>query len=105
MAAAAARVSRWHTTCHNLAVTEARKAITTKTIPTMVPVAGNHTEPLQAQVRVAMEDKVGVPPVKVSHYLLYSQAVVLTRAYISVTIRHKPHWHIFCSEKLPRYLR
>lgn len=67
MAAAAGRVSRWHTTCPNLAVTEVHKAITTKTIPTMVPAAGNHTVPVHMQARVAMEYKVDMHPAKVSH--------------------------------------
>lgn len=68
-AAAAARVSRWHTICRNLAVTEVHKAITTRTIPTMVPVAGNNMQPIHIQVRVGMEDKVDMPLAKVSHYL------------------------------------
>lgn len=95
MAAAAARVARWH------AWTEVRKTTTTKTIPTMAPVAGNHTEPVQIQLRVAMEEQVGMPSVKVSHFMLYIQAVVLTGAYVSAAIRHKS----LCPEKLPRYLR
>lgn len=69
MAVAAGRVSRWHTICHNLAVTGARKAITTKTIPTMVPAAGNRTELVHMQFKVAMEDKVSMPPAKISHFM------------------------------------
>lgn len=67
-AAAAARVSRWHTICP-IAVTEVHKAITTQTIPTMVLVAGNNTQPIPIQVRVDMEDKVDMPLAKVSHDL------------------------------------
>lgn len=68
-AAAAAMASQRHTICHNLAVTEVHKAITTRTIPPMVLGAGNNMRPIHIQVRVGMEDKVDMPLAKVSHYL------------------------------------
>lgn len=53
--------------CHNSAVTGVLRAITTKTIPTILPEAVNHTVPAHTQARVAMENS--LPQAKVSHHL------------------------------------
>lgn len=100
--AEAVRVSRSHTMCHNLVVTEVHKVNTTKTIPTTVPVEGNPTQPVHMQVRVAMGDKAIMALAKVSHYLSDFPAVILIGSRISLTIRHQSHGHItLCPEKLP----
>lgn len=60
--------SHWHTMCHHLAVTGLLRAITTKTIPTMVPLPGNRIGAILIQDKVIMEDKEDMHPAKVSRH-------------------------------------